>query len=64
MENEELESAVPPALTMLAGENLEELSIDELKERVSRLEAEIQRSQWAIEVKQSGRDEAESVFKH
>jgi uncharacterized small protein (DUF1192 family) len=45
------------------GENLEAISVDELKNRVSTLEREITRIQVEITKKQASRDAAQTFFK-
>lgn len=44
-------------------ENLDELSINELQERILSLKEEINRSEKKIEVKKLSKNNAESIFK-
>lgn len=63
MDNDDTELAIPPALKMLTEEDLDGLSISELRERITTLEGEIDRSRSAIGAKEKSRDVAESVFR-
>ena len=53
----------PSGATSLATEALEDLSIFELEERISILEAEIVRTKDAIKAKEAGQSAADSVFR-
>ena len=50
------------ALAELAREDLELYGVDELRERIEALEAEIARSEAMINKKQSGRAAADALF--
>ncbi|MBW3559146.1 MAG: DUF1192 domain-containing protein [Proteobacteria bacterium] len=50
------------ALAELAREDLELYGVEELRERIQALEAEIARAQAAISKKQSGRAAADALF--
>ncbi len=50
------------ALTELAREDLELYGVEELRERIQALEAEIARADAAIRKKQSGRAAADALF--
>lgn len=63
MDNDDTELAIPPPLKMLMEEDLDGLSISELRERITILEGEIDRSRSAIGAKEKSRDAAESVFR-
>jgi len=64
-----LEEAVEPrrgrgqALTDLMREDLELYGVDDLKERIEHLTAEIGRAQAQIDRKQAGRAAADALFK-
>ena len=47
----------------LKSENLDELSINELQERILSLKEEIDRAEKKIEVKKLSKNNAESIFK-
>lgn len=51
-----------PTVDFLA-QSLDDLSLDELKHRISLLKAEIERCERSIESKKGSRDNAESFFK-
>lgn len=63
MDNDDTELAIPPPLKMLVEKDLDGLSISELRERITILEGEIDRSRSAIGAKEESRDAAESVFR-
>ncbi len=52
-----------PKHVHVLGENLEAISVDELKLRIAALEAEIARIQADIQKKQASRDAAAAFFK-
>jgi uncharacterized small protein (DUF1192 family) len=51
------------ALIEAAREDLEPYAVDELKERITALQAEIERTHAQMERKQSGRAAADALFK-
>jgi uncharacterized small protein (DUF1192 family) len=51
------------ALIEVAREDLEPYAVDELKERIAVLQAEIARTQAQMDRKQSGRAAADALFK-
>ena len=61
MDMDELEPRKPVAFEL--GGDLSKLSIEELKELIERLSAEITRIEQDIKAKESSRDAAASVFK-
>ncbi len=63
MDNDDTELAIPPPLKMLMEEDLDSLSISEIRERITTLEGEIDRSRSAISAKERSRDAAENVFR-
>lgn len=63
MDNDDTELAIPAPLKMLMEEDLDGLSISELRERMAILEGEIDRSGSAIGAKEKSRDAAENVFR-
>lgn len=50
------------ALTDLAREDLELYAVNELEERIERLNAEVSRVRHALERKRAGRDAADALF--
>lgn len=56
------DEAPRPKRDIVVGEDLYGLSVEELQERIARLEAEIERVGEELKTKKSGRAAAESVF--
>ena len=63
MDLDDLPRKDPTGAASLATESLDDLSVYELKERITLLEAEITRTQVAITAKEAGQSEADKVFK-
>lgn len=57
------DEAIPTPKTHQVGMVLDALSVNELQERITALQAEIQRLQKAIEMRDATRKAAASVFK-
>ena len=53
----------PTGAEALAKESLDDLSVYELRERLEALKAEIARTEAAINAKESGKSEADKLFK-
>lgn len=56
-------ASTPPKEAIIPGEDLSELSLDDLAERRALLEAELRRIDAVTEKKQAGRSAADAVFK-
>ncbi len=64
MDTDDLEpKRVPDSLQALAKEDISLLGVDELKERITLLNAEITRSEAMIASKEGSLSEAEAVFR-
>ena len=63
MDIDDLPRKQPTGAEALAKESLDDLSVYELKERVEQLRAEIARTEAAITAKESGKSEADKLFK-
>jgi uncharacterized small protein (DUF1192 family) len=50
-------------LTLVEREDLDVYAVDELRERIERLEAEAARTRKALDKKQSGKSAADALFK-
>jgi uncharacterized small protein (DUF1192 family) len=61
-EDLEPRAARDASLAALSGEDLDVYSVEDLKERIARLEAEIARSRAAIDGKSSQRSAADALF--
>jgi uncharacterized small protein (DUF1192 family) len=64
VDDESIFGAKPkPTLTHEIGQNIDDLSAPELRERIALLRSEINRLEKAIEARQATRAAADSVFK-
>lgn len=63
MDFDDLPTKKPSPLTDVEKEDLSTISADELEERVTRLEAEIERTKAEITAKKSSRAAADAFFK-
>jgi uncharacterized small protein (DUF1192 family) len=64
LDDESIFGAKPkPSLTHEIGQNIDDLSAPELKERIALLRSEINRLEKAIDARQATRAAADSVFK-
>jgi uncharacterized small protein (DUF1192 family) len=64
LDDESIFGAKPkPSLTHEIGQNIDDLSAPELKERIALLRSEIDRLERAIDARQATRAAADSVFK-
>lgn len=63
MDLDDLPREQPTGAASLAKENLDDLSLYELKERIELLKAEIARTEAMMATKESGKSEADKLFK-